>query len=439
MNTPYEKWMEDRILRSTGHTELTVEVLEAYQLKHIRTAIETARKSRFYRGLFKDIYSEDILDFDTFRSLPFTTSIDLSSNPNDFLCVNADAISRIVTINTSGTTGKSKRIFFTDNDLNATIEFFHYGMLNLVKPGHRILILMPGSSPASIGQLLRKGLEDAGCEGIIYGPVYDIEDVLIRLKAEKIDCIVGIPIQVYYLAKRIQSDIKYSEINLKSILLSADYVPRSLCKTVSSTFGCPVFTHYGMSEMGYGGGVECSYLNGYHMRDVDLYTEIINPITGNPAEYGTFGEVVITTLGREGMPFIRYRTGDIARFLPNACSCNKVFKRMDYVTGRLADRYYLKDGSIISINILDEIMFSINQVLDYRAEIKAGENTLLRLSIKTDKENTTINPTEIKSIIKMDKYLSSVLEKNNIIVEVVDHIDKFEVSNGMIKRKLNYV
>ena len=77
--------------------------------------------------------------------------------------------------------------------------------------------------------------------------------------------------------------------------MSADYVPRSICNEVSKSFDCPVFTHYGMTEMGYGGGVECSALNGYHMRDVDLYTEIIDPLTGENVAEGNYGEVVFTT------------------------------------------------------------------------------------------------------------------------------------------------
>ena len=89
---------------------------------------------------------------------------------------------------------------------------------------------------------------------------------------------------------------------------------------MSSAFSCPVFTHYGMTEMGYGGGVECAALNGYHMREEDLYTEIIDPITRKNVPEGNYGEVVFTTFRREVMPLIRYRTGDIAGFLPKNCS-----------------------------------------------------------------------------------------------------------------------
>lgn len=436
--TMYEKWMEDRILKETGEKEISPEVLKLYQLNEIRKTVSIAKKSKFYREVLKNIKSEDIKNFEDFQKIPFTTSEDLSNNPKSFLCSSLDQISRIVTINTSGTTGESKRIFFTENDLKATIEFFRYGMLNLVSENQRVLILMPGSSPSSIGLLLKRGLEEAGCEGIIYGPVFDIWDALETLKLKEIDCIVGLPTQVFYLAKLKNTDERYTHLKLNSILLSADYVPRSICNAVSKAFDCPVFTHYGMTEMGYGGGVECSALNGYHMRDVDIYTEIIDPLTGENIPESNYGEVIFTTFNREGMPLIRYRTGDMARFLPKNCSCNDIFKRLDYVAGRLSENLILKDGSFISIGMLDEIMFQIDNVLDYKAIIKEGKRIILNLSIKPVDKNNPLNFIEIENLINEDKQLSKLIGNNDIILEFGTIIDDIEVSNGMKKRKFEF-
>ena len=437
--TMYEKWMEDRILKETGKKKLSQEVLKLYQLNEIRKIISTAKKSKFYGEVLKNIKSEDIKNFEDFQKIPFTTSEELSNNPKRFLCASLDQISRIVTINTSGTTGKSKRIFFTENDLKATVEFFRYGMLNLVRSGQRVLILMPGSSPSSIGILLKKGLDEAGCEGIIYGPVFDIWDALETLKLKQIDCIVGLPTQVFYLAKIKDIDERYTHLKLKSILLSADYVARSICNTVSKAFDCPVYKHYGMTEMGYGGGVECSALNGYHMRDVDLYVEIIDPLTGENILEGNYGEVVFTTFNREGMILLRYRTGDRARFLPKDCSCNDVFKRLDYVTGRLSEILGFKDGSYISIGMLDEIMFNIDNVLDYKATIEYGKRIILKLNIKPVDKQVPLNFIEIEKLINENKQLAKLIENNDISLEFGIIIGDIEVSNGMKKRKFEFL
>lgn len=436
--TMYEKWMEDKILKETGKKKLSQEVLNLYQLNEIRKTISTAKKSKFYGEVLKNIKIEDIKNFEDFQKIPFTTSEDLNNNPKSFLCASLDQISRIVTINTSGTTGESKRIFFTENDLKATIEFFRYGMLNLVSENQRVLILMPGSSPSSIGLLLKKGLDEAGCEGIIYGPVFDIWDALETLKLKEIDCIVGLPTQVFYLAKLKNTDERYTHLKLNSILLSADYVPRSICNAVSKAFDCPVFTHYGMTEMGYGGGVECSALNGYHMRDVDMYTEIIDPLTGDNVTEGNYGEVVFTTFNREGMPLIRYRTGDRARFLPKNCSCNDIFKRLDYATGRLSEILSFKDGIYISIGMLDEIMFKIDNVLDYKATIEDGKRIIFNLSIKPIDESVPLNFIEIEKLINEDKQLGKLIENNNILLQFGIIVDDIEVSNGMKKRKFEF-
>jgi phenylacetate-coenzyme A ligase PaaK-like adenylate-forming protein len=434
--TMYEKWMEDKILKETGKELLSSEILELYQLNEIKKTINTAKKSKFYGNILKNIKSEEINDLKDFKKLPFTTSEDISNNSKSFLCTSLEQIARIVTINTSGTTGEAKRIFFTENDLQATIEFFRYGMLNLVEPGQRVLILMPGTSPSSIGLLLKKGLKEAGCEGIVYGPVFDVWDALETLKLKEIDCIVGLPTQVFYLAKLKNIDERYAHLKLKSVLLSADYVSRSICDAVSKAFECCVFTHYGMSEMGYGGGVECCALNGYHMRDVDLYVEIIDPSTGEDVLEGNYGEVVFTTFNREGMPLIRYRTGDRARFLPNNCSCNQVFKRLDYVTGRLSENFSFKDGSYISIGMLDEVMFKIDNVLDYKVTIEDGQRIILNLSIKPIDKSIPLNFIEIENLIKEDKQLSQLIENNDILLEFGIIVDDIEVSNGMVKRKI---
>ena len=112
IKTMYEKWMEDKILKETGEKELSLEALKLYQLNEIRKTIDIAKKGKFYKEVLKNIQSEDIKNFEDFKSIPFTTSEDLSNNPKNFLCVALDQISRIVTINTSGTTGTSKRVFF---------------------------------------------------------------------------------------------------------------------------------------------------------------------------------------------------------------------------------------------------------------------------------------------------------------------------------------
>jgi phenylacetate-coenzyme A ligase PaaK-like adenylate-forming protein len=93
-----------------------------------------------------------------------------------------------------------------------------------------------------------------------------------------------------------------------------------------------------MTEMGLGCAVSCEYQNGYHVREADLYLEIIDPDTGRPVPDGQWGEIVFTSLTRVGMPFIRYRTGDISRWKTESCRCGSKLKLLDYIQDRKLEK-----------------------------------------------------------------------------------------------------
>ena len=103
-----------------------------------------------------------------------------------------------------------------------------------------------------------------------------------------------------------------------------------------------------MTEMGLGGGVQCSARQGYHLREADLYFEIVDPHSGEPLPEGELGEVVFTTLTREGMPLIRYRTGDLSRFLPGQCPCGTLLRSMESIRQRVAGNLELAGGRLLT-------------------------------------------------------------------------------------------
>lgn len=121
---------------------------------------------------------------------------------------------------------------------------------------------------------------------------------------------------------------------MKCVLLSAEYVSPQSRAAIRGAWGCRVFEHYGMTEMGLGCAVSCGERSGCHIRESDLYLEIIDPQTGRVLPDGEEGEVVFTTLTRRGMPFIRYRTGDWSSFLTEPCRCGSILKRISRVGDR---------------------------------------------------------------------------------------------------------
>ena len=150
-------------------------------------------------------------------------------------------------------------------------------------------------------------------------------------------------------------------------LLSTDTVPASLAAAVEQAWGCAVFNHYGMTEMGLGGGVECQARRGYHLREADLLFEVVDPATGRPLPEGETGEVVFTTLTRRGMPLIRYRTGDLSHFIPGPCPCGAALRTLARVEGRIANRITIGAHGVLTLAELDETLFAVPDVTDYRA------------------------------------------------------------------------
>ncbi|WP_226373860.1 DVU_1553 family AMP-dependent CoA ligase [Citrifermentans bemidjiense] len=301
------------------------------------------------------------------------------------LCTSQDEIKRVVTLQSSGTTGQPKRIYFTAEDLEATVDFFAHGMATLVAPGATVLIFLPGELRDSVGDLLARALVRTKVNPVVWGPVRDPAAARAEIMKHPRPCLVGIPTQMLALAR---GDLAGAIPRgwVESVLLSTDYVPEAIERELEQLWGCRVLTHYGMTETGLGGGVECQAGEGYHLREADLYTEIIDPGTGLTVADGEEGEVVFTTISRRGMPLVRYRTGDLARLIKEPCPCGTVLKRLGRVQGRIAAEVALKDGRRLRMNELDEALFAIPGVLDYRAEIevRVGRDQL-RLCFQTVK------------------------------------------------------
>ena len=372
--TPLDPWIAHKIACQNG---LTREALEAYQLETLRETLRLARlKSRFYQKRLDNAphYVSSLRDLTHF---PFTTAQDICEQGLQFLCVSQDEIQRVVTLDTSGTTGNPKRLYFTQEDQELTTDFFHVGMSTFTEPGDKVLILLPCERVGSVGDLLAVALQRLGAHPIKHGVVWDISETLAVMSEESVDCLVGIPTQVLALARHSDG------LKLKSALLTTDHVPDAIARAVECAWGCSVYNHYGMTEMGLGGGVECQVRCGYHVREADLYFEIINPITGEPVAEGETGEVVFTTLTRRGMPLIRYRTGDISRWLTGECPCGAALKTLERVKSRVSGYVAVGDQWHLTMADLDEALFSVAGVLDFTAAIsREGTQDCLRTEVR---------------------------------------------------------
>jgi len=364
--TPLHPWIALKI--GCSPETLTKEAIAAYQLQKVRETLHLAReKSSFYRRKLAN-FSPDIAGLGELQHYPFTTDEDLRREALQFLCVSQNEVQRVVTLDSSGPTGKPKRVFFMRGDQELTIDFFQVGMSTFTAPGARVLILLPVERPGSVGDLLAIALERIGATGIRHGLVRDVADTLAVMAEEGVDGLVGVPTQVLALVRHEDAESAHLP-KLKSVLLTMDHVPQAIVRAVEAAWGCPVYNHYGMTEMGLGGGVECQARRGYHLREADLYMEVIDPINRRTVSEGEYGEVVFTTLTRRGMPLIRYRTGDISRFIPGDCPCGTVLRTLEKVRGRISNRVDLGNGHCLTMADLDEALFPIDGVWNFTASL----------------------------------------------------------------------
>nr|NJM02311.1 phenylacetate--CoA ligase family protein [Desulfobacula sp.] len=411
-----DAWQRKKIEAFPGRVQ---EKLDAFHLAALKETVSHAKaRSRFYATHLKDANPFNSLH--EFTALPFTLPAHIRENSLAFLCVSLDEVSRIMTLETSGTTAPPKRIFFTRQDLEATLEFFSLVLSQLTRPAEKALILLPATTPAGAGDLLNTAMARIGGQGLVPGPAMDFNHTLDILFTHTPSVIIGMPVQVLALGESAKAQNRQTGF-LRHAVLTADYVSPALTSRVSDSLGCRIWDHYGMTETGFGGGMDCFAHEGYHLRETDLYFEIIDPDTGAPAPPGQWGEIVVTTLNRLAMPLIRYRTGDMSRFLPDPCPCGSAFKRLAPVRYRYAGLISLSNGSVLGMPDLDDAFFRIPGVVDFHAALSRDPETpRLDITLKA------LDPSGIQNV-DIQKYLSHSPVLQNALETGVLHLGPLRV------------
>jgi phenylacetate-coenzyme A ligase PaaK-like adenylate-forming protein len=268
---------------------------------------------------------------------------------------------------------------------------------------------------------------------MVHGPVRDPGAAVDAVMAHRPDCLVGIPVQVLAMARHPRG-AGIPRGLVRTILLSTDYVPEAIVRVLEETWGCQVFQHYGMTEMGFGGGVACEARDGYHLREADLFVEVVDPETGRGVPEGVSGEVVFTTLAVSAMPLIRYRTGDLARFRPEPCPCGSRLRRLGKIAGRRANGAAIGQSIRLTMPALDEALFTLPGVIDFQAELVPGEGLPgLRLTVQCTAE-CQLRASDIRSALVRVPAVRDALDRGLLVTEPVCFGTAKEASSGAAKR-----
>lgn len=376
------KALDTQLARDMGlHYEKlpTAEELMTWQMEKLRATLRHAMQSPYYAKHLADIDIDAIHNMADLNLLPCTEPETLRSEALDLLCISQDEVARAVTYDTSGSTGQPKRLFFAEEDLERTINFFEHGMSTFTAKGAVVMAILPSARPSSVGRLLHEGLIRMGATCIVGNPEEGGE-VLAQLAYEhKVSVIVGSPWHIRSLALA-WAELGYAKDCIHMVLYCWDTVGPAMDTLLKDTLGCSVRHHWGMTETGLGGALSCGF-GGLHIREADLLVEIVDPETGAPMDNGQWGELIVTTLGRRAMPLIRYATGDRARLLDEPCPCGSPMRRLDRVLGRITDEAILPNGEILRMMDIDAVLLPIKEIVHYEATYYDIDHAVLQLTL----------------------------------------------------------
>ncbi len=336
--------------------------IEAMQLHKLNALLKKEKqRGGFYRAL-----PDRLENLSELSGLPFTTDEDLAQNAGGLLLCSQAEIQRILSDATSGTTGAAKRVFYTERDCRHTVELFMAGLGELVFPGSVTMICFPFSGPFGLGELIAEAIEGLGARPLKLGAGLSYGEFREVMEKEQPDTFVGMPVQLLSILRTCGKG------SLKRALVSGDSCPSSVISGCEELLGTRLFPHYGSREMALGGAICCPAHSGMHLRENHVIAEIVDQ-NGNVLPDGETGELVITTIGMEAMPLIRYRTGDRTRLIRSRCACGSWVTRLDTVRRAEAEEMLQ----------LDELLFPDPRIVDYRAE-RSGDS--LRLTVLTTGE-----------------------------------------------------
>jgi phenylacetate-CoA ligase len=357
MNTSKQYW--DDYAEGLSRSEL-----DALQLDFLRLTLQRASASRLYQKKYAEagISPEALQSLEDIRKVPYTTKQDLREHyPYGLLCVPRDQLVRLHV--SSGTTGQSIAVLYTRADLEGWADLLARCMfMTGARPGDTFQNLT-GYGLFTGGLGFQYGAERLGLLTIPSGSGSSKRQVqLMRdFSTSVIHIIPSYALRLMDVMMELGVDPK-RDLQLRLAYLGAEPYSEEVRRRVEEFYGIRVFNSYGLSEMnGPGVAFECEYQSGMHIWEDAYFVEIIDPETFEPVPEGVFGELVLTSLKREGMPVIRYRTRDITRIIPGACPCGRVHKRLDRIQGRSDDMFIIKGVNIFPMQV-EQVLMNIPEV-----------------------------------------------------------------------------
>lgn len=362
------------------------EEIEALQVQRLRETVARAAQSEHYRRALAEagVSSEDIRSLDDLRRIPLTTKDDLrAAMPWGLLAVPRREAVRVHY--SSGTTGIATAVYHTRGDLQRWAECVARGMLAVGVTSEDVFQNMMGYGLFTGGLGFHYAGELLGCLTIPASSGATARQVQMMqvFGTTVIHILPSYALHVAHYCHQEGLDPR-RDLQVRRGFLGGEPHTEDFRRRIEEAWGARFYNCYGLSEMcGPGVAMECAQQNGLHIREDHYVAEILDPRTQEPVPPGEEGELVLTTLTREAMPLLRYRTRDITRLLPEPCACGNAHRRLARFSGRSDDMLILRGVNFYPMQV-ERVLMGIPEVGDNYCLVLTREEELDCLTVQVE-------------------------------------------------------
>lgn len=398
--------------------------LEALQLYRLKQILQKTSSSAFYQQKFKEfgIRSDAINNLQDVTRLPFTTKQDLrDAYPYGFLCTPKDKLIRMHV--SSGTTGQATAIFYTRHDVEIWADLLARCMyMTGARPGDTFQNLT-GYGLFTGGLGFHYGAERLGLLTIPAGAGNSKRQI--QLMKDFSTNILHIIPSYALLLMEVMAEMGIDprrDLQLRIAYVGAEPYSEEVRRRIEGFYGIRVYNSYGLSEMnGPGVAFECPQQSGMHIWEDAYLVEIVDPRTLEPVPDGQYGELVLTTLNRESMPILRYRTKDLTRIMPGECPCGRAHRRLDRMQGRTDDMFIIKGVNIFPIQV-EQVLMNIPEVGNNYVIVLRREQNIDTMTVRVEVTDRTFVE-DMRQLQRLQKKIAHELRGELLVTPQVELVE----------------
>ncbi len=398
--------------------------LEKLQLERLKKSVEKALDSPFYSEKYKSlgITAESINSLEDLKKLPFTVKNDLRGSYPFGLVANSmrDKIVRLHS--SSGTTGNPTVICHSQKDLDTWANRVARSLYMVGLRGGDVFQNTSGYGMFTGGLGFQYGAERLGALTVPAAAGNTIRQIkfITDFGTNAIHAIPSYASRLHEVFQEQGIDVKSTKLH--TLIIGAEPHTEEQRRRIEKQLNVKAYNCFGMSEMsGPGVAFECKEQNGLHLWEDSFLMEIIDPQTLEPVPDGQIGELVLTTLDRDAMPIIRYRTRDLTRIIPGECPCGRTHRRIDRLKGRSDDMFIVKGVNIFPMQI-EKILLQFKELSsDYFITVQSND---VNDEILVEVELSDLFTDDYTKLQKLSKQIVSKLKDEILLTPKVKLLDK---------------